>query len=68
LIAVSKEDTQDGTCHSNLILLNNLQKIRDGIVDKLRKAHQALADLQTKLKEMQQAKVNKQQSIEIKVF
>jgi hypothetical protein len=68
LIVVSKEDTQEGTCHSNLILLNNLQKIWDGIVDKLRKARCTLADQQTKLKEMRRAKVKGQQSIETKVF
>ncbi len=43
LIVVSEEDTQDGTYHSNLILLNNLQKIWGGIIDKLRKARHRLA-------------------------
>jgi hypothetical protein len=52
LIDASKEDKRDGTYHSNMIHSNNLQKIRDGIFDKLRKAHHKLADQQTKLKEM----------------
>jgi hypothetical protein len=68
LIVVFEEDTHDGTYHSNLILSNNLQKIWDGIVDKLRKARRTLADQQTKLKEMRRAKVKGQRSIETKVF
>ncbi len=68
LIVVSKQDTQDGIYHSNFILLNNLQKIWDGIVDMLRKARPTLAVQHTKLKEMQQEKVKERQSIETNVF
>jgi hypothetical protein len=68
LIVASKENAQDGTYHSNLIHLNNLQKIWDGIINKLRKERHTLANQQTKMKEMRQAKVKEQQSIETKVF
>jgi hypothetical protein len=51
-----------------MLQFNNLKKIPDGFVDKLKKACGTLADQQTKLKEMRQSKVRGQQSIETKVF
>jgi hypothetical protein len=53
---------------SNVIKLKHLQDLRDSIVEKLKKARRKLADQQAKLKEMRQAKVRGQQSIETKVF
>ena len=51
-----------------MIELNPLQNFRDGMVNKLKKACRVLADHQAKLKEMRQAKVRGQHSIETKVF
>ncbi len=51
-----------------MITLKNLQDLRNGIVKKLKKAHRTLAEQQSKLKEMRQAKVRGQQSIETKSF
>jgi hypothetical protein len=68
LIVATEEDNDDGTYHSNMLQFNNLKKIRDGFINKLKKAHRTLADQQTKLKKMRQSKVRGQLSIETKVF
>ncbi len=53
LIVASEKNNDDGTYHSNMLQFNNLKKIRDGFVDKLKKARRTLADQQTKSREMQ---------------
>jgi len=68
LIVASKEDNDNCIYHSNRLQFNNLKKIQDGFVNKLKKARRTLADQQTKLKEMRQSKVRGEQSIETKVF
>ena len=68
LIVDSIKDKREATYTSNMIKLTPLQNFRDDMVNKLKKARRTLADHQAKLKEMRQAKVRGQQSIETKVF
>ena len=68
LVVASQDDGQDDSYQSNMIRLNELQRSRDAIANKLKKAHLALANQQSKLNEMQKGKVRQQLSIETKVF
>ncbi len=68
LIVASDDGNDNGIYHSNMLQFNNLKKIWDGFINKLKKARHTLADQQTKLKEMQQSMMRGQQSIETKVF
>ncbi len=63
---INKEEVR--THKLNVITLKNLQDIRNGIVEKLKKACRTLPEQQSKLKEICQAKVRGQQSIETKLF
>jgi hypothetical protein len=70
LIVASEEESDERkvTYCSNVIQLNNLQAVRNTIVNKLNKAQCTLAEQQTKLNKMRKGKVRRQSSIETKVF
>jgi len=68
LIVDSIEDEQEATYTSNMIKLSPIQNFQDDMVNKLKKARRTLADQLAKLKEIRQAKVKGQQSIETKIF
>ena len=68
LVVALQDDGQDDSYQSNVICLNELQRSRDAIANKLKKAHLAVANQQSKLNEMRKGKVRQQSSIETKVF
>ncbi len=69
LLFLSKnQPRQEESYQSNVIRLNELQRFRDEITNKLKKARLALAIQQSKLKEMRKGKVRQQSSIKTKVF
>ena len=68
LVVASQDDMQEESYQSNVIRLNELQRFRDEMANKLKKARLALANQQSKLKEMRKGKVRQQSSIETQVF
>jgi hypothetical protein len=68
LVVASQDDGQEESYQSNVIRLNELQRFRDGIANKLKKAHLTLANQQSKLKEMRKGRVRQQSSIRTQVF
>jgi hypothetical protein len=57
LVVASQDDGQDDSYQSNVIRLNELQRSRDAIANKLKKARLALVNQQSKLNEMRKGKV-----------
>ncbi len=68
LVVALQDDGQVESYQSNVIRLNELQRFRDEITNKLKKERLALANQQSKLKEMRKGKVRQQSSIETQVF
>jgi hypothetical protein len=57
LVVVSQDDGRESTYQSNMIHLKDLQRSRDAIANKVKKARLTLADQQTKLIEMRKGKM-----------
>ena len=68
LVVDLQDDGWESTYQSNMTLLKDLQRYRDDIAIKLKKARLALANQQQKLNEMRKGKVRQQMSMKPKVF
>ena len=61
-------DEEVRTHETNVANLKKLQDSRNGIAEKLKRAHNKLVEQQTKLKDMRRAKVRGQHRIETKIL